>query len=162
MLRIPHCTNNRLTDGGKSVSLTHRPRSTPQKHFLVLISVRGWANPRAKVRMGGVGKLKYFNDIANRTLDFLYCSIVPQSTRHSIGSRVHNRLKIRASFNWEEFAIQELTSSNLGQRLNTQTANSQYAVHNAAGRSDHFRSVITSDHFKTKWSCFFALRPDAE
>jgi hypothetical protein len=33
MLRIPHCLDNRLTDGGKIVSLTHRPLSTPQKHF---------------------------------------------------------------------------------------------------------------------------------
>jgi hypothetical protein len=33
MLRIPHCLDNRLTDGGKVVSLTHRPRSTPKKHY---------------------------------------------------------------------------------------------------------------------------------
>jgi hypothetical protein len=33
MLRIPHCLDSRLTDGGKVVSPTHRPRSTPQKHF---------------------------------------------------------------------------------------------------------------------------------
>jgi hypothetical protein len=33
MLRIPHCLDNRLTDGGEVVSLTHRPRSTPHKHF---------------------------------------------------------------------------------------------------------------------------------
>jgi hypothetical protein len=32
-LRIPHCLHSRLTDGGKVVSLTHRPRSTPQKHY---------------------------------------------------------------------------------------------------------------------------------
>jgi hypothetical protein len=40
---IPHCLDSRLTDGGKFVSRTHRPRSTPQKLFLllVLISVRG-------------------------------------------------------------------------------------------------------------------------
>jgi hypothetical protein len=41
MLRIPRCLDNRLTDGGEVVSPSHRPRSTPQKHFLVLISVRG-------------------------------------------------------------------------------------------------------------------------
>jgi hypothetical protein len=44
MLRIPHCLDNRLIDGGKVVSLTLRPHFTPQKHFLlfpVLISVRG-------------------------------------------------------------------------------------------------------------------------
>jgi hypothetical protein len=33
MLRIPHCIDSRLTDGGKVVSLTRRPRSTSQKHF---------------------------------------------------------------------------------------------------------------------------------
>jgi hypothetical protein len=33
MLRIPHCLNNRLTDGDKVVSRKHRPRSTPQKHL---------------------------------------------------------------------------------------------------------------------------------
>jgi hypothetical protein len=32
MSRIPHCLNNRLTDGVEVVSLTHRPRSAPQKH----------------------------------------------------------------------------------------------------------------------------------
>jgi hypothetical protein len=33
MLRIPHCLDNRLTDGGKVVSPTHWPHSTPQKHY---------------------------------------------------------------------------------------------------------------------------------
>jgi hypothetical protein len=52
ILRIPHCLDNQLTDGGKVVSPTHPPRFTPQEHyyffmFLVLISVRGWVNPRA-------------------------------------------------------------------------------------------------------------------
>jgi hypothetical protein len=32
MLMIPHCIDNRLTDGGKVVSLTQRPRSTATKH----------------------------------------------------------------------------------------------------------------------------------
>jgi hypothetical protein len=30
---IPHSLDNRLTDGGKFDSPTHRPRSTPQKHY---------------------------------------------------------------------------------------------------------------------------------
>jgi hypothetical protein len=34
MLWIPHCLDNRLTDGGEVVSLTHL-LSTPQKHFFV-------------------------------------------------------------------------------------------------------------------------------
>jgi hypothetical protein len=33
MLRIPHCLDNRLTDGGKVVSPTHPPYFTPQKHY---------------------------------------------------------------------------------------------------------------------------------
>jgi hypothetical protein len=33
MLRIPYYVDNWLTGGGKVVSLTHRPRSTPQKHY---------------------------------------------------------------------------------------------------------------------------------
>jgi hypothetical protein len=32
MLRISHCLDNRLTDGGKVVSLTQRSRSAPKKH----------------------------------------------------------------------------------------------------------------------------------
>jgi hypothetical protein len=33
MLRIPHSIDSRLTDGGKVVSPTHWPHSTPQKHY---------------------------------------------------------------------------------------------------------------------------------
>jgi hypothetical protein len=39
MLRIPYCLDNVLTDGGKVISFTRRPRFTKQKHFLVLTSV---------------------------------------------------------------------------------------------------------------------------
>jgi hypothetical protein len=45
MLRISHCLDNQLIDGGKVVSPTHQPHFTPQKFFFfnfpVLISVRG-------------------------------------------------------------------------------------------------------------------------
>jgi hypothetical protein len=33
MLRIPHCLDNRLIDGGKVVSPIHTPHFTPQKYY---------------------------------------------------------------------------------------------------------------------------------
>jgi hypothetical protein len=51
--RLPYFLDNRLTDGGKVVSLTRRPPFTPQWRFLVLFSVRGWVDPRAIVRLEG-------------------------------------------------------------------------------------------------------------
>jgi hypothetical protein len=50
MLKIAHCLDNRLTDGGNVVSPMHRPRYTPQKQnflLLVLISIKGLVNRRA-------------------------------------------------------------------------------------------------------------------
>jgi hypothetical protein len=55
MLRFPHFLDNQLMDGGKVVSLTHWPPFTP-RIFLVVISVRGSVNPRAIVRLEGLGK----------------------------------------------------------------------------------------------------------
>jgi hypothetical protein len=52
MLRIPHCLDNGLTDGGKVVSPTHQPHFTPQKHYyyhhhhqhheIVIITEKSW------------------------------------------------------------------------------------------------------------------------
>jgi hypothetical protein len=38
MLRIPHCLDNQLTDGGKVVSPKHRQHFTPQKHDYFYVS----------------------------------------------------------------------------------------------------------------------------
>jgi hypothetical protein len=38
MLRIPHCLDKRLIDGGKVVTPTHQPHFTPQKHYYFNVS----------------------------------------------------------------------------------------------------------------------------
>jgi hypothetical protein len=60
MSRLPHFLDNRLTDGGEVVSLTRWPAGRPLSpgRFLVLISVRGWADPKTIVRLEGIGQLK--------------------------------------------------------------------------------------------------------
>jgi hypothetical protein len=61
-LRLTHYLDKRLIDGGKVVSPTCPPQFTPRflyfQRFLVLISVRGWVDPRAIVRREGLGQFK--------------------------------------------------------------------------------------------------------
>jgi hypothetical protein len=81
MLRIPHCLDSRLTDGGMVVGPMHRPHSTPQKyyfsasgtHFCLRLSKhQGLEQPE------GLGKLeKSFHLIGSQTRDLPACSIVP-------------------------------------------------------------------------------------
>jgi hypothetical protein len=60
MLRIPHCLNNRQTDGGKVLSIAHWPLSTPQKHYLSASGTHFLleAESQGLVRLEGLGKLK--------------------------------------------------------------------------------------------------------
>jgi hypothetical protein len=75
MLRIPHCLDNRLTEGGKIVSRTRRPRSTPQKPCLMLlILIHRLSKPQGLLRLEEIDKFKKCNDlIGTRTRDLLVC-----------------------------------------------------------------------------------------
>jgi hypothetical protein len=68
-LRIPQYLDNRLTDGGKVVSLTRRPPFTPQKGswYSFLLEAED----------------EKFHLIGTRTRDLPACSIVPQPTEDS-------------------------------------------------------------------------------
>jgi hypothetical protein len=62
MLRIPHCLDNQLRDGGKVVSPTHQPHFTPQKHYYFYVSgtLFCWrlSKPQGIVWPEGLGKFK--------------------------------------------------------------------------------------------------------
>jgi hypothetical protein len=58
-----HGLDNRLTDGGKIVSPTHRPRSTPKKHYFSACGTHFWwrlSERQGPVRLEGLGELKKF------------------------------------------------------------------------------------------------------
>jgi hypothetical protein len=88
MLRIPHCLDNRLTDGGKVVSPTHWPHSTSPKHDFSASdthSCQGLSKPQGQVRKEGLGKMKKINDlIGSRTRDLPTCSVVAQQITNAL------------------------------------------------------------------------------
>jgi hypothetical protein len=74
MLRIPHCLDNRLTDGG-------RPRSTPHEHYFSASGTHFWqrmSKPQGLVRLEGLVKLKkLIRIIMSWTRDLPACNTVP-------------------------------------------------------------------------------------
>ena len=62
-LKVPGGTGSQISrqsahEGGKVVSLMHRPPLPPKEVFLVLISVRGWVDTSAIVRREGLCQWK--------------------------------------------------------------------------------------------------------
>jgi hypothetical protein len=81
MLRIPHCLDNRLTDGVKVVNPTQLPRFTPQQHYYFSVSGTHFcwrlSKPQGLVRPEELGKFEKNYLIGYRTRDLSVCGIVP-------------------------------------------------------------------------------------
>jgi hypothetical protein len=72
-VEAPTFSDIQLTNGSKAVSPMRRPLFSPRK-------ISGTHDPRAIVRLEGLGKLKKSTSSGTQTSDLLACSIVPQQT----------------------------------------------------------------------------------
>jgi hypothetical protein len=82
MSKLPHFLENRLTDGGEVVSLTHfPPRPLLPGRFLVLFSVKRLSRTQGYSAAGRIRSIeKSYDLIKNQTRDLPDRSIVPQPT----------------------------------------------------------------------------------
>jgi hypothetical protein len=77
MLRIPHCLDSQLTDGGKVVSPTHQPHFTPQKHYFSASGTHlcyRLSEPQGLVRPGGLDKLKKITSLGLEPATFQFAA----------------------------------------------------------------------------------------
>jgi hypothetical protein len=85
-LRLPDLLDFRHSEGGKIVTLTHRP-SLPPGVFLVHI-FRGWVDPRAHGSVGSLGKIPS-DTTGDRSRDPPTSSVVPGPTVWMRCRRIH-------------------------------------------------------------------------
>jgi hypothetical protein len=93
MLRISPCLDNQLTDDGKAVSPTHRPRSTQQKYnfslwysFLLEFEWTTGSNAAGRIRWIE----KFIHLIRSQTRNVPACSIMPQPLRYRVPHSAYN------------------------------------------------------------------------
>jgi hypothetical protein len=89
--RGSHILSRQSAHRGRWVCQSYAPAALyPPRRFLVLISVRGWVDPRPIVRLEGLCKFKKkIHLIGTRSRDLPACSIVPQPNEEG-----HDRLGI--------------------------------------------------------------------
>jgi hypothetical protein len=84
MSRIPHCIDNRLTDGGKVVGPTHRQHFISQQHSFSASGTHfcyRLSEPQSQVRPEGLGKFKISFSSSGLEPAIFRLVAVPQSLR---------------------------------------------------------------------------------
>jgi hypothetical protein len=167
MSRIPHCLDSWLRDGGKVDSPTRRPHFNPPGRFLIPISVRGWVNCRAIVRLEGLDKFKNWkkksNDlIGNRIRDLPACSIVELSLsygRRSVdqfvlisGSRLGPLTRF---YPYPFFSDNFFVLLHVGRRLWREDGSVTYSA--IADLSGHWGPITI--HYRLIWDCVLSSSP---
>jgi hypothetical protein len=87
MLRIPHCLDNRRTDGGKVASPTHPPHFTPQKYYYFYVSGTHCCSRLSKLQgLVRPEELDKFKKIASSRIEpaFIFSHNFKESYQHSV------------------------------------------------------------------------------